>query len=137
MYVTRPISMYKRDPGALSESPLGPNSGYLVIWDLPPAYTCFGLCEDPKIRLLPFPQDKNLTITYTTHSNHSTHQNQHGTRTTTYRDKVLFIPALNQPLSSNRYYAITRQGKHQGYYPKPKTLNVLECKAGTVGNNSY
>ncbi|TKY69445.1 hypothetical protein E2542_SST05719 [Spatholobus suberectus] len=27
MYVTRPISMYKRDPGALLEPPLGPNSG--------------------------------------------------------------------------------------------------------------
>ncbi|RDX80002.1 hypothetical protein CR513_39500, partial [Mucuna pruriens] len=106
MYVTRPMSMYKKSPNALSEPPLGPNSGYLVIWDLPPAYTCLGLCEDPKINHLPFPQDKNLTITYTTNSGeHSQH----------YRDKVLFIPVLNQPLSSNRYHAIRRQGKHQGF----------------------
>ncbi|XP_020223936.1 uncharacterized protein LOC109806017 [Cajanus cajan] len=105
MYVTRPISMYKSNPGALSEPPFGPNSGYLVIWDLPPTYTCFGLCEDPRIKHLPFPQDKNLTTTYTTSS---------GESTDTHRDKVLFIPVLNQPLSSNCYYVIRRQGKHQG-----------------------
>ncbi|CAJ1932162.1 unnamed protein product [Sphenostylis stenocarpa] len=105
MYVTRPVSLYKRNPGALSEPPLGPNSGYLVIWDLPPAYTCFGLCEDRRIKHLPFPQDKDLTVTYVVQSGQQQHQS---------RDKVLFIPALNQPLSSNRYYAIRRQGKHQG-----------------------
>ncbi|RDX84081.1 hypothetical protein CR513_34923, partial [Mucuna pruriens] len=105
MYVTRAVSMYERNPDAVSEPPLGPNSGYLVIWDLPPAYTCFGLCEDPKINHLPFPQDKNLTVTYTTKS---------GEHTEHYRDKVLFIPVLNQPLSTNRYHAISRQGKHQG-----------------------
>ncbi|CAJ1932164.1 unnamed protein product [Sphenostylis stenocarpa] len=102
MYVTRPVSLYKRNPGALSEPPVGPNSGYLVIWDLPPSYTCCGLCEDPEIKHLPFPQDKNLIILHT-----GEQENSNG-------DKVLFIPALNQPLSSNRYYVIRRQGKHQG-----------------------
>lgn len=99
--------MYRSNPGALSEPPVGPKSGYLIIWDLPPTYTCFGLCEDPEIKQLPFPQDKNLTIAYTTTSGEQT-------QTQTYRDKILFIPVLNQPLSSNRYYAIRRQGKHQG-----------------------
>ncbi|KAL2349041.1 hypothetical protein Fmac_003041 [Flemingia macrophylla] len=115
MYVTRPISMYKRDPSALSEPPLGPNSGYLVIWDLPPAYRCFGLCEDPKIKHLPFPQDKNLTTIYTTTS---------GEHTDTYTDKVLFLPVLNQPLSSNCYYVIRREGRHQGFANdvKPRPL---------------
>ncbi|XP_061340753.1 uncharacterized protein LOC133287201 [Gastrolobium bilobum] len=102
MYTTRPISMYKREPAALSQRPLEPNSGYLVVWDEPQHYICFGLCEDPNIRHLPFPQDKNLTIKYSRDN-----QNIH-------RDKVLFIPVLNQPLSSNRYYVIRRQGKHQG-----------------------
>lgn len=101
MYVTRPISILKNNPGALSEPPQGPNSGYLITSDVPPTYTCFGLCEDSEIKHLPFPQDKNLTIRYTINDD-------------TYRDKILFIPVLNQPLSSNRYYAIRRQGKHQG-----------------------
>ncbi|TKY69448.1 hypothetical protein E2542_SST05722 [Spatholobus suberectus] len=105
MYVTRPVSMYKRNPDALSEPPLGLNLGYVVIGDLPAAYTCFKLCEDPEIKQLPFPQDKNLTTTFTRNS---------GEHTQHYRDKVLFIPVLNQPLSSNCYYAIRREGKHQG-----------------------
>ncbi|XP_027360824.1 uncharacterized protein LOC113868975 [Abrus precatorius] len=102
MYVTRPVSMYRRNPGALSEPPSGPNSGFLVIWDEPPTYTCFGLCEDPRIKHLPFPQDKNLTISYSVNQD------------TEYYDKVLFIPVLNKPLSSNQYHVIRRQGRHQG-----------------------
>lgn len=112
--MTRPVSMYKRNPEAVSDPPLGPNSGYLVIWDQPPAYTCFGLREDPEIKHLPFPQDKNLTIT-DTYTSHSAQQNQPPNQTIAYWDKVLFIPVLNQPLSSNRYYAIRRDGIYQGY----------------------
>ena len=104
MYVTRPLSMYKRDPAALSNPPPeGPNSGYLVILDEEAqAYTCFGMCKDSSIKHLPFPQNKNLSITYTSGEN-------------TIYDKIIFIPVLNQPLSSNCYYVIRRQGKHQGY----------------------
>ncbi|KAJ1412033.1 hypothetical protein SESBI_20672 [Sesbania bispinosa] len=104
MYVTRPLSMYKRNPGALSEPPPpGPNSGFLVILDEEAQnYSCFGLCEDSTIRHLPFPQNKNLTINYSIdNENHLT-------------EKSMFIPVLNQPLSSNRYYVIRRQGKNQG-----------------------
>ncbi|RDX84454.1 hypothetical protein CR513_34495, partial [Mucuna pruriens] len=89
MYVTRPLSMYKRNPGALSEAPpAGPNSGYLVIFDEEAqTYCCFGLCKDNAIRDLPFPQNKNLTINYSSDG-----------------EEDLFVPVLNQPLSSNRYY---------------------------------
>ncbi|WVZ12629.1 hypothetical protein V8G54_017159 [Vigna mungo] len=113
MYVTRPFSMYKRNPEVLSDPPLGPNSGYLVIWDEPTSYSCFGLCEDPEIKNLPFPQDKNLIIT-DTYTSHAAQQNNPPNQTITYWDKVLFIPVLNQPLSSNRYYAIRRDGNYQG-----------------------
>ncbi|KAI4314009.1 hypothetical protein L6164_026952 [Bauhinia variegata] len=102
MYVTRPLSMYKRDPAALSLPPEAPNSGYLVIFDEEvQTYCCFGLCKDSSIKHLPFPQNKNLTICYYDGEN-------------TLLDKVVFIPALNLPLSANQYYVIRRQGKHQG-----------------------
>ncbi|XP_061340731.1 uncharacterized protein LOC133287185 [Gastrolobium bilobum] len=99
MYVTRPLSLYKKNPGALSEPPpKGPNSGYLVIFDEEAqTYSCFGLCKDDSITDLPFPQNKNLTINYGSDDEES-----------------LFVPVLNQPLSSNRYYVIRRKGKHRG-----------------------
>jgi hypothetical protein len=100
--------MYKRNPSALSDQPpSGPNSGYLVIFDEEAqTYSCFGLCKDDKIRDFPFPQNKNLTILYSTGS---------GENRRTQREEVIFFPVLNQPLSSNRYYVIRRKGKHQGY----------------------
>ena len=100
MYVTRPLSMYRRDPKSLSlPPPEGPNSGYLVIFDDEcQTYTCFGMCEQGLVQELPFPQNKILAV-----------EDGDGTADS------LFIPALNQPLSSNRYYAMAMQrGKHQG-----------------------
>lgn len=112
MYVTRPLSMYKRNPGALSEPPEGPNSGYLVIFDEEAqTYSCFGLCKDPTIWDLPFPQDKNLTINYGSDD-----------------EEALFVPVLNQPLSSNRYYVIRKRGKHQGYELLSLSLFQLNFK---------
>lgn len=116
MYVTRPLSMYKRNPGALSDPPpSGPNSGYLVILDEEAeTYCCFGLCKEDSIKELPFPQNKNLTITYstTTHTTNSASGNSTSTHTET--ESVMFLPVLNQPLSSNRYYVVRRKGKKQG-----------------------
>ncbi|XP_027360825.1 uncharacterized protein LOC113868976 [Abrus precatorius] len=99
MYMTRPLSMYKRNPAALSDPPpIGPNSGYLVIFDEEAqTYSCFGLCKDNSIEDLPFPQNKNLTINYSSDD-----------------EEALFVPVLNKPLSSNHYYVIRRTGKHQG-----------------------
>ena len=108
MYVTRPRSFYKKDPSALSVSPPeGPNSGYLVLQDEEAqSYCCFGLCKNRNISHPPLPQNKDLTVSYS---------ESDGEGSITYQDKVIFIPVLNQPLSSNRYYVIRRNGKRQGY----------------------
>ncbi|KAI6686262.1 hypothetical protein NL676_032175 [Syzygium grande] len=108
MYVTRPLSMYQKHPKALSEAPpAGPGSGYLVIQDEEAQnFCCFGLCEDTKLYDLPFPQNKDLTITYT-----KIHPRVGGI---TYHNEVYTIPVIGKPLSSNQYYAIRRLGKHIG-----------------------
>ncbi|PNX71773.1 hypothetical protein L195_g027658, partial [Trifolium pratense] len=107
MYATRLLSMYKRNPSALSDPPpSGPNSGYLVLFDEEAqTYSCFGLCKDHRIIDFPFPQNKNLTISYSTGT---------GENRRTQREDVMLLPVLNQPLSSNRYYVIRRRGKNQG-----------------------
>ncbi|KAF7827894.1 uncharacterized protein G2W53_019058 [Senna tora] len=107
MYVTRPRSLYKRDREALSvPPPEGPNSGYLVIQDEEAeTYSCFGMWKKKSIGDLPLPQNKNLTVVYSESS---------GDGVMVFCDKVIFIPVINHPLSSNRYYVIRRKGKHQG-----------------------
>lgn len=108
MYVTRFLSQYKQSPDSLSlPPPGGPNSGYLVIQDEESVgTTCFGLCKDIWIREMPFPQDKILTTRYSTGA---------GENRTVHTNHVYFIPVLNQPLSSNRYYVIKARGRHKGY----------------------
>ncbi|XP_057447982.1 uncharacterized protein LOC130739642 [Lotus japonicus] len=98
MYVTRVLSMYKSNPHALVEPPpSGPNSGYLVIMDEESeTYNCFG-CKEGYISDLPFPQNKDLSISYGSDD-----------------EDAMFVPVLNQPLSSNRYYVLRRRGKNQG-----------------------
>jgi hypothetical protein len=66
------------------------------------SYSCFGLAKDNRIIDFPFPQNKNLTINY------SVGENSHS-------EEAMFLPVLNQPLSSNRYYVIRMKGKNQGY----------------------
>lgn len=106
MYVTRPLSLYRKSPEALSLPPEGPNSGYLVLQDEESETTCcFGMCKEPDIKDFPFPQNKNLIVRYTTGAG----ENQY-----TINDEVLFIPVINQPLSQNRYYVIKRKGRHRG-----------------------
>ncbi|KAI9085711.1 hypothetical protein K1719_032317 [Acacia pycnantha] len=105
MYITRPRSVYKRDPEALRNQPQGPNSGHIVLQDEEAeTYGCFGLWKNG-IGNLPFPQNRNLTVRYAVGNGDQRH---------VYKDKVMFIPVLNQPLSSNRYYVIRRKGRHQG-----------------------
>ncbi|CAH2037922.1 unnamed protein product [Thlaspi arvense] len=111
MYVTRSLSEYQRN----RKAPDGRNSGVLIIQDEESTYSlgsvfcsccCLGLsCYDIRLKSLPFPQNVKLTVNYSITVNNVT---------TAYRDPVVFIPVLDQKLSSNRYYAITRSGKHSG-----------------------
>ncbi|GMI87530.1 hypothetical protein like AT1G13480 [Hibiscus trionum] len=107
MYVTRPLSMYKQSPSLLSSPlPEGPNSGVLVILDEEAEPTCcFGLCKSHELHDLPFPQNKNIELRYTTGGGEHRH---------VHRNDVAFIPVLGQPLSSNRYYALQPRGRHKG-----------------------
>ncbi|KAL9856337.1 hypothetical protein AtNW77_Chr1g0014731 [Arabidopsis thaliana] len=105
MYVTRRLSEYQRNRSELPESP---NSGVLIIQDEESRPTCcFGSCYRATLKGLPFPQNANLIVSY---GSSRIFLNQ----TITYIDPVVFIPVLDQPLSSNRYYVIKRGGKHSG-----------------------
>lgn len=112
MYVTRPLSLYKRNPSALSSPPPeGPNSGILIIQDEEAEPTCcFGLFKSDQVKDLPFPQNKNLRVSYTTSRGAGNNRMNH-----TSINRVIFIPVLNQPLSSNQHYVIERRGRHKGY----------------------
>ncbi|XP_010681353.2 uncharacterized protein LOC104896316 [Beta vulgaris subsp. vulgaris] len=108
MYTTRPLSLYKKSPEAISIPPEGPNSGYLVIQDEESTPTsCFGLCKDPSINDLPFPQNKRLSIEF------EVPMQDQAASYHSY-DEVYLIPIINQPLSSHRYYAIKANGKRKG-----------------------
>lgn len=105
MYVTRRLSECQRNSS--KALPEGPNSGVLVIQDEESKPTCcFGSCYDGELKGLPFPQNAKLTVIYRTGV---------GNDRRSYRDPVVFIPVLDHPPSSNRYYVIKRRGKHSGY----------------------
>ncbi|XP_050374062.1 uncharacterized protein LOC126791629 [Argentina anserina] len=108
MYVTRPLSMYQKNPSMLSlPPPEGPNSGILVIQDEDSEPTiCCGLFKSHELKDLPFPQNKNLKLRYSTSVGESKHVSHFYTA---------FIPVLNQPLVSNSYYAISSHGNHKGH----------------------
>ncbi|CAN6727587.1 unnamed protein product [Malus baccata var. baccata] len=101
MYVTKPLSVYRRSPQSLFVPPSeGPNSGYLVLRDDESVEINCCECEDNEVKGLPFPQNKDLT--------------------------VAFIPVLNQPLSSNRYHVILRRGRHKGIMRRC-SIEKFEC----------
>ncbi|XP_068334220.1 uncharacterized protein [Pyrus communis] len=120
MYVTRPLSMYRKSPSTLSlHPPDAPHSGFLVITDEDAEAhdaSCWGLCKRRKLSKLPFPQDKILTIVYTS-------EFQEATKT-----KVWFIPVLDQPLSSHCYYVIKASGRHKGKaYRCARERDIVKC----------
>ncbi|GFQ01382.1 hypothetical protein PHJA_002282100 [Phtheirospermum japonicum] len=120
MYVTRRLSQLLKSPEILTAQPSsdGPNSGFLVIQDEESeTYTCFGCCKRRALKNLPFPQNKELLIRYTSFVVDKVEVSE---------DPVFFIPVLNQPLSSNHYYAIIPHGKHKG---KAFTCSREEDKA--------
>ncbi|RZC68520.1 hypothetical protein C5167_031719 [Papaver somniferum] len=98
MYATRPLALYRRDPSILSTLTKG------LAFQVEDT-CCWGTCKDPTVEELPFPHNKLVTVVYTMGSAH--HRR-------TRIDKVCFIPVLDQPLSSNRFYVITASGKYKG-----------------------
>ncbi|XP_047086497.1 uncharacterized protein LOC124698018 [Lolium rigidum] len=110
MYETKSLSLFKSQPEAASRPPPeGRNSGYLVVKgdeDGDDDETCcWGHCGGTRVRDLPFPQDRVLTLRYTEH---------HGQSSRTYTDSVVFVPIPDAPLASNRYYAVVATGKRKG-----------------------
>ncbi|EEF30906.1 conserved hypothetical protein [Ricinus communis] len=106
MYVTRPLSLYRNCPSALSaDPPEGPYTGYLVITDeeaeAHDTY-CFGACKKKRVQKLPFPQDKILNVVHFSDYKE------------TLVKKVWFLPVLDQSLSSNCYYVIKAKGRFKG-----------------------
>lgn len=112
MYVTRPLSLYRNSPSALSlPPPEGPSSGILVIKDeAAESKWLFGMLKDETVSVPPFPQNKKLWLS-----------NTMVVGTNTFVDYIyaLFIPVLDQPLSSNQYYIIKSQGSEKGYLSPP------------------
>lgn len=102
MYAAKTLSRW-----SLDQPKPGSNSGYIVLKDEesePESACCFGCPEETRIRNLPFPQDRILTIKY------SPLKGENGSNKAT----VCFIPAVGHPLSSNRYYVIVAKGRKRG-----------------------
>ncbi|KAI3862063.1 hypothetical protein MKW92_042421 [Papaver armeniacum] len=121
MYATKPLSLYRKNPSILSTVTRGSSvSGYIVITDEETEAEdtcCWGICKDPTVGEFPFPQNKLVNVVYTSGS---------GKNRTTDTDKVWFIPVIDLPLSSNRYYVITTSGKYKGY----DCMLFLQCCQG-------
>uniref|UniRef100_A0A0E0LUY9 Uncharacterized protein n=1 Tax=Oryza punctata TaxID=4537 RepID=A0A0E0LUY9_ORYPU len=111
MYATKPLSLFNSNPEAATQPPPdGRNSGYVVVKGPDDdggddETCCWGKCGGSRVRDLPFPQNRVLTVRYTEH---------HGESSTTYTDAVVFVPVPDLPLASNRYYAVVATGKHKG-----------------------
>ncbi|XP_074287341.1 uncharacterized protein LOC141612460 [Silene latifolia] len=121
MYVTRGLSLYRKDPSSLSIRPpdYAPNTGVLVMTDEATeeqdAY-CWGICDYKNIKTLPFPQNKLLSIV---------HQSEFRKASLT---KVWFLPVLGHPLSAHRYYIIRAKGQHKGKAcTSSKRADVWSC----------
>ncbi|XP_049932749.1 uncharacterized protein LOC116250367 [Nymphaea colorata] len=111
MYVTRPLSFYKRSASALSlPPPEGPHSGYLLIQGQDGQdynrCSCFGMPRDTRYKSLPLPQDRVLTV------RHFEHRGGH--EIVVHTDETIFIPVPGQPLSSNLYYVVRADGERMG-----------------------
>ncbi|KAL0450394.1 UNVERIFIED_CONTAM: hypothetical protein Slati_1595800 [Sesamum latifolium] len=108
MYVTRPRSLYRKFPGAVSVRPQQDSeySGHLVVSDEESEAMdsfCCGIWKNDRIKRLPFPSDKILQVVHP-----SLHEEAASVT------KVWFVPVLDRPLSSNRYYIIKAKGRRKG-----------------------
>ncbi|CAA7404162.1 unnamed protein product [Spirodela intermedia] len=110
---TTPLSLYRANPGekaAVPPPPLpeGPHSGYLVIQDEEyeaQSTCCWGLCRNPYLVELPFPQNRLLIVEYS----HIVGEGRH-----IDTDHVFFVPVPGHPISANRYYVVLAGGNHAG-----------------------
>ncbi|GAB2234193.1 hypothetical protein Droror1_Dr00003433 [Drosera rotundifolia] len=125
MYVTRPLSLYKRSPELLElPPPSGPNSGYLVVEDEESVPTCcFGTCTNPTVEGLPMPQNKRIDVQHGSGDNHTSYG-------------VFFVPVVGTALSENRYYAVKadgRRGKGEVYTSRKEEtmVNCFCCFCGS------
>jgi hypothetical protein len=80
--------------------PEGRNSGYLVVKGREDGdqTNCWGTCSDNIVWELPFPQNHALKVHYSDGQ----------------EDDVVFVPVPDQPLASNRYYAVIATGSSRG-----------------------
>ncbi|XP_073136133.1 uncharacterized protein [Henckelia pumila] len=130
MYMTRTLAQLRKFPELVSQHPEGPNSGYLVIQDEESeTYCCFGSCKNRVLEELPFPQNKKLTVRYSTGA---------GRGRRIYTDPVFLIPVLNQPLCRNRYHAIVPQGpgKGQTFTCSREEDQVTHCFGSCISDRS-
>lgn len=110
MYVTRPLSSLLKSADLVAAATDCQNSGFLVIQDQESdTYSCFGSHKHRTLPKLPFPQDRELTVRYTTSSGDAESAD------VVSLHPIFLVPLLNFPLSSGRYYAIVPHGKHRGF----------------------
>ncbi|KAJ3677510.1 hypothetical protein LUZ60_003234 [Juncus effusus] len=77
-----------------------------------------------------YPQNKILTVQYRTNRTS-------GNNSTTYTEKVLFVPVMNQPLSMNRYYVVVAKGKHKGeIFTSSREEDMTTCCFGDCINDT-
>ncbi|KAL6900811.1 hypothetical protein ACP4OV_005487 [Aristida adscensionis] len=102
MYTTRPLSLLRRQPEASSRPPPeGNNSGYLIVKsaadDSEDMQQMSPWASSTRVWELPFRQNRVLKVTDGEDE-----------------EAALFVPVLDQPLASNRYYAVVANGHHKG-----------------------
>ncbi|KAL6596171.1 hypothetical protein ACP70R_047535 [Stipagrostis hirtigluma subsp. patula] len=101
MYTTAPLSLLRSHTEAAARPPPeGRSSGYLALKsadDDAEGYEAFCGGYATRVWELPFPQNRVLKV-----------QDGDG------GEAVLFVPVPDQPLASNRYYAVIATGTHKG-----------------------
>ncbi|KAJ3677511.1 hypothetical protein LUZ60_003235 [Juncus effusus] len=124
MYTTKPLSTLKATQSATQQLPQeGPNSGYLALQETDPDHStntcCFNICCGPRIKDVPFPQNKIWTLKFS---------RQEGENRNYYFKRVLFVPVLNLPLAANRYYVVVAKGKRKGQvFTCSKEEDMMTC----------
>ncbi|CAI8594183.1 unnamed protein product [Vicia faba] len=128
MYVTRPLSMYRKSPSTSEiPPPDAPYSGYLVITDEEAEdedTCCWRMCRRKNVKRLPFPQDKTFSVFHPSENEQAS------------SIKVWFLPVPDHALSSNRYYVIRAKGRHKGkVYKCSREGDIVSCCFNNILND--